>query len=393
MPDTIEDIIHLYLNGEVLTAQQDKQLQQWLQASGNNREALRLLEDPVFLQQSVYSWDNYDASQQAGWERLSGQLFGNHKGRVLPFRRFRWWVTVAAAVCIAIAAAWLLMVKKPGGGTLSATVGDVLPGGTGAILTLSDGRKIVLDSLGNGQIAQQNGAVIHLNNHKLVYNAFSGGSAGAADLNTLSTPAGRQFTVVLPDGSTVWLNAGSAITYPSLFAGSDRKIKVSGEVYMEVAPHKSMPFMVDIDGRSIVQVLGTSFNINAYNDDNNIVTTLVTGSVKAGTEKAASAVILKAGEQAVQSGLQVVVRRAVDIDKVLAWKNGYFSFDNMSLRQVARQIERWYDIKVLFEADAGNMSLTGDMDRGVSLSGIRRFLHQYGLKTTLENRVLTVSAK
>jgi transmembrane sensor len=164
-------------------------------------------------------------------------------------------------------------------------------------------------------------------------------------------------------------------------------------VYMEVAQHKSMPFIVDVDGKSVVQVLGTSFNINAYNDDNNIITTLVTGSIKAGAEKAAS-VILKAGEQAVQTGpQQVIVRRAVDIDKVLAWKNGYFSFDNRSLRQVAGQIERWYDIKVLFEADAGNMSLTGEMDRGVSLSGIQRFLHQYGLKTTLQNRVLTVSAK
>jgi ferric-dicitrate binding protein FerR (iron transport regulator) len=165
---------------------------------------------------------------------------------------------------------------------------------------------------------------------------------------------------------------------------------------MEVAQQKAKPFMVDIDGKTTVQVLGTSFNINAYEDDGQIRTPLVEGSVKVLSETALSPVMLQPGQQALlRAGVKqaIAVASNVDMNRVLAWKNGYFSFDNLGLREVARQIERWYDIKVAFEANVGNMSLTGEMDRGVSLSGIQRFLQQYGFTTILENRVLTVSRK
>lgn len=392
MNETITDILLLHLNGIALTASQEQQLQQWLEASGNNRNALHLLEDPAFLQQSIRQWDSYDASRQAGWERLSGQIFS--KKPVPLLRRLRW-VAAAAILLLAVAGTWLLLTYEKSSPTQQTSAGnDIAPGTSGAILTLSDGRKIVLDSMGNGQVALENGAAIQLQNNQLTYNPSAITNSPLPTFNSLTTPAGHQFTLVLPDGSRVWLNAGSSITYPAVFTGKERKVIVAGEVYMEVAPHRASPFIVDIDGKTTVQVLGTDFNINSYADDGYIRTTLINGSIKVLSATAPAAVILTPGQQAaVRAAVKepIAVASAIDVNRVLAWKNGYFSFDNLNLRQVARQIERWYDVQVIFEGNTGNLSLTGEMDRGVSLSGIQRFLKQYGFTTTLNNRVLTIT--
>ena len=390
MKETIADIIQLHLEGSSLTTAQEQQLREWIRASGENQEALKLLQDPAFLQASVQQWENYDASQQAGWERMSGQIFS--KARVSVLRRFRW-VAAAAVLLAVVATVFLLVNRKEDNKQASASI-DLPPGKTGAILTLSDGRTILLSSSGNGRIAQENGTSISLRNNQLTYSNSTTPNSRQKTKNTLTTPAGYQFTLVLPDGSKVWLNAGSSITYPSVFTGASRTVKVTGELYMEIAKNSTAPFMVDINGKSTVQVLGTSFNMNAYADDGYIRTTLIEGSIKLLAETAA--VILKPGEQASlrnQAKEPIAVTAAVDINHVLAWKNGYFSFNNLALKEVARQIERWYDIQVKFEGNTGNLSLSGEMDRGVSLSGIQRFLKQYGFTTNLQNRTLTITKR
>lgn len=375
-------------------------------------------------------------------ERLNARIMADQEqpsSKIIRLWHAAWFRYAAAVILIAgVATAWLMSSNWQSGTDLSEKINpsDILPGRERAVLTLADGTTITLDSAGNGTIARQgNASIVKLANGEIRYD-LKGLSQGDIMMNTMSTPRGGQYRLQLPDGSTVWLNAASSIMYPAAFVGNSRKVKVRGEVYMEVAQDKDKPFIVDVDGKTIVQVLGTRFNINSYEDDGHIKTTLVEGSIKVlnstdSNQEAAgqggkfgqpsqasgnngSSVILKPGQQALQSvnpvavtqkfeqqsktsatdaKRHIIVASAVDVDQVLAWKNGYFSFNNTDLREVARQMERWYDIEVAFEGGIGAMSLTGEMDRGVSLSGIQRFLNQYGFQTILKGRKLIVSYK
>jgi ferric-dicitrate binding protein FerR (iron transport regulator) len=278
---------------------------------------------------------------------------------------------------------------------------DIQPGSNKALLTLSDGTTITLDSAANGVLAQQgNSSVIKLANGEVRYDA-KGIAQSEVMLNTMTTPRGGQYQLTLPDGSKVWLNAASSISYPAFFTGKDRKVKVTGEVYLEVAHNKARPFVVDIDGKSTVQVLGTSFNINSYGDGGDIRTTLIDGSVKVGKipgqarNDKSQAVILQPGQQAVIPDLDPgpITVQPANIEQVLAWKNGYFNFDNTTIQKMAMQIERWYDIKVVFEGKSVNMELNGKMDRGVQLSDITQFFKVFGFDTKLEGRTLILKEK
>jgi ferric-dicitrate binding protein FerR (iron transport regulator) len=162
---------------------------------------------------------------------------------------------------------------------------DVAPGRDGAVLTLSDGSKIVLDSLGNGTIANQNGTDVVLNNGHLKYEAGAEKTNPAQQWNTMFTPKGRQFNVTLPDGTHVWLNAASSITFPTTFTGKERNVQLTGEAYFEVAKNKNMPFKITTPKGAKVEVLGTHFNVNAYDDEEAIRTTLLEGSVKVDIQK------------------------------------------------------------------------------------------------------------
>jgi transmembrane sensor len=156
---------------------------------------------------------------------------------------------------------------------------NILPGRDGAILTLADGRQVVLDSLGNGVIAMQSGTEVVLQDGQLAYDPTES-TSGEVAYNTMSTPKGRQFSLRLPDGTRVWLNAASSIRYPTTFVGTERKVELLGEAYFEVTKNINMPFRVNVNNRAQVEVLGTSFNVNAYEDEANISATLLEGSVK-----------------------------------------------------------------------------------------------------------------
>lgn len=294
---------------------------------------------------------------------------------------------------------------------------DIAPGGERAILTLADGRTIVLDSAANGHLADQPGAdIVKLANGQIAY-TLQGATSKEAMWNTMSTPRGGQYKLTLPDGTNVWLNAASSITFPAAFVSTERKVKVAGEAYFEVAKNKEKPFIVDVDGKSTVQVIGTSFNINSYYDEGTIKTTLLEGSVKvisgAATTNSSSAgrntkpsgtdynhavsVVLKPGHQA-----QISIRAAgasdqplkvidnADIDQVLAWKNGIFNFDGAGLKEVMLQLERWYDIQVRYEGKVPAVQFKGKMNRGVKLSTVLNWFSELGIKTRLEGRTLIV---
>jgi ferric-dicitrate binding protein FerR (iron transport regulator) len=233
------------------------------------------------------------------------------------------------------------------------------PGATKAMLTLADGTVVPLDSASTGTLAQQgNTQVMNANGH-LSYKAQ--GNTAAIMYNKVMTPHGGQYQLTLADGSRVWLNAASSIRFPTAFTGKDRQVEVSGEVYFEIAQQASQPFSVrvnDID----VKVLGTSFNIMAYSDEQAVKTTLVEGAVQL-THNGQSSV-LKPGLQASLSAQdkQFVITPA-DMEQTLAWKEGKFRFRNTNIKNIMRQLSRWYDMDVTYQGDVSDIDLTGVLSR------------------------------
>lgn len=273
---------------------------------------------------------------------------------------------------------------------------DVAPGSDKAILTLADGTTIILDSAANGGIAQQgNTRIIKPAGGKLAYNAAMNASQQVPGeemlYNMITTPRGGQYQVVLPDGTKVWLNAASSIRFPTAFTGNSRTVELTGEAYMEVSKNKHQPFRVRTNGMEI-EVLGTSFNINAYTDESSINTTLLEGSL------AVASVILKPGQQAqitransqkTQQQRPAIVN-GIDLDRVVAWKNGRFDFNGADVYAVMRQLSRWYDLTIKFEGEAPKLKVKGEMGRDLNLSEMLDLLSEMGIKFKLEGRTLIV---
>lgn len=259
---------------------------------------------------------------------------------------------------------------------------EIRPGKTGAVLTLADGSKVSLDSINTGVIALQGGVKARVVNGKLLYE----GQGKEMLYNTMSTPKGRQFQVTLPDGTGVWLNAASSIRYPTAFTGAERKVEITGEVYFEVKKN-IRPFIVSADNRAEIAVLGTNFNVNSYSNESGVKATLLEGAVQ--VSKGIHSVIIKPGEQAdVQQSIRV--SKGVDLEKVMAWKAGLFNFENVSLGEAMRQLERWYDIEVIYQNGIPKIELEGEMSKDITLNGLMNVLKELGVRYKLEGRRLTI---
>lgn len=263
------------------------------------------------------------------------------------------------------------------------TAKPIEPGSTGAILTLSDGRQVILDSLGNGLITTENETAINLKDGRVQYAPQADiTSSTAVAYNTLTTPKGRQFQLELPDGSKVWLNAASSITYPARFTGKERHVTINGEAYFEVAKNAALPFKVTT-GKVTVEVLGTHFNINAYDDEASINTTLLEGSVKINTQEIIQ--LLQPGQQAQvrQNAIQLV--KNADVDQAVAWKNGVFSFAHAGLPAVMRQLSRWYNVEVVYAGAVPVREFTGDIGRTLTWEQVLRILAKNKINFRMEN--------
>ncbi len=267
---------------------------------------------------------------------------------------------------------------------------EVSPGHAGAILTLADGSHIVLDSAGNGRIAIQGATrLVKNNNGQLVYETGKNASLSFT-YNTLTTPRGRQFNVVLPDGTGVWLNAASSLTYPTAFAGGERSVSITGEAYFEVARDPAKPFKVKINQAMEIEVLGTHFNVSAYQDEEVIKTTLLEGTVN--VRKGPENVRLHPEEQYKVNNSDGAARliRDVDVDAVVAWKNGIFQFDHSDIRTVMRQLARWYDVEVSYQGNIAERELGGSISRNVNLSNVLQALEAIHVHCRVEGKKLIV---
>ena len=269
---------------------------------------------------------------------------------------------------------------------------DVLPGRERAVLTLGNGKTIELDSA-QGNIVKEGALTVNNQNGRLGYE----GKDKEVQYHTLSTPKGGLYQLRLPDGTDVWLNAASSITYPTAFTGADRKVTITGEVYFEVATLRlgsgqKMPFIVNVDNKSEVEVLGTHFNINSYGDDGSIKTTLLEGRVRVqsaiGNRQSA---ILKPGEQSsIFQSSQTSQVISVQTDEVMAWKNGLFNFEQANLKLVMAQLSRWYDIDVKYEGNIPARTFRGKITRDLKLSQVVNILEEVGVQFKIEGRTLVV---
>ncbi|OQP63898.1 hypothetical protein A3860_23490 [Niastella vici] len=264
---------------------------------------------------------------------------------------------------------------------------DLPPGGNKAILELADGSSIVLDSASNGTLSRQGATEISKKDGMLAYNQ-AGKKQGEILFNTIKTPRGGQYQLKLADGTKVWLNAASSLRFPAAFSGNVRKVELTGEAYFEVAKNAKMPFIVQEGGMS-VQVLGTHFNVNGYDDEDAVRTTLLEGSVK--VSKGGASVMLKPGEQtSVSHTSQLSQPIPVQTDEVMAWKNGLFYFNGENIAVIMRQLARWYDFDVTYEKPVKEKFYV-KINRNTNVSNVFKILETTGgAHFKIEGKKITV---
>ena len=268
---------------------------------------------------------------------------------------------------------------------------DLQPGGNKAILTLSDGKEVILDNSQNGSLGNQgNATLIKLGDGRIAYKNIVENFKTVV-YNTISTPRGGQYQVDLADGSKVWLNAASSLRFPTQFSGKKRIVEVTGEAYFEVAHNGDLPFEVILTNGSKIEVLGTHFNVMSYQNEKNIETTLFEGSVRFIDD--ARSLLIKPGEQVImnESSSKLFIEYNVEQDAVLAWKNGKFYFNEIDIQTVMNQIARWYDVEVEYKG-AINKVFAGTISRNVSASTILKILEATGgVSFKIEGKKIIVS--
>ncbi|MBC9932865.1 FecR family protein [Chitinophaga qingshengii] len=379
------DLLQKYLDGTI-TEPESETLFAWLK---ENPAAVETDMEAVLRGNYDAAFENPIPLTAGGSQRILDRLMVSMAAEEepvehrLPLWR-RTWVRYAAAAIItgvvaATGAQWLHSRKQ----TQVAPPVVIASGTNRAVLKLSNGQEIMLDST-RGSIVQEPGLTVRNDSGRLNYQ----GATAAVEYHTLTTPRGGQYRIQLPDGTAVWLNAASSITYPTAFTEKVRAVIITGEAYFEVAANTRQPFRVDVNGKATVEVLGTRFNVNAYTDENSIRTTLVDGSVRVNHKQAS--VVLKPGQQAAisETGLQLLEHP--DLDMAMAWKNGSFQFDHAHLKEVLRQMARWYDVTVVYEPGSADIIFSGEIKRDLDLSQALIVLERMGVRYRIEGKQLII---
>jgi ferric-dicitrate binding protein FerR (iron transport regulator) len=333
---------------------------------------------------------------RAGESEKSDERLSSDGELARASRRIRWMPRrlAAASIVIAVLAGGLWYVGKKASIMPLTGVPDLQytndrqPGRNHAVLTLATGKVIDLDSNAAGTVALPAGARL-IKNGKGEWMYHSGNNNDVTVYNTISAPRGGQFAFVLEDGTKVWLNASSSMRFPTVFRGKARTVDLEGEAYLEVAENPHMPFIVQT-GEMQIRVLGTHFNINAYPDEAAVRTTLLEGAVE--VAKGASTVLLRPGEQASckADGAINTVKDPEVVDAAMAWRSGYFSFNEDNIQTVMRQIARWYDVQIRYEGPVTKTSFGGDIGRDLTLVQVLRVLEKSQVHFKLDENVLTI---
>jgi transmembrane sensor len=384
-------LFNRYYAGTATTAE-TAELMAMVAAAGDDAPISQLIQE---------AWDNLPPGEEvfsareseAMFKRITDVAAEDRPNHSIPVVSPSSWFRYAAVVLLAIGFGVFWKLKNQDVQKIAsvAAVSGIPAGGNKAMLTLADGSTIMLDSASTGLLAKQGGTgIIKTRPGQLVYNL---NNAEQHDLttriNTISTPKGGEYQVVLSDGSKVWLNAASSISFPAMFAANERKVTISGEVYFEVQKDHARPFKV-LFGQTEVEVFGTSFNIMAYAEEVSSQTTLLEGSI--GLQNGQERKRLQPGQQAgiSQSGLLLV--ETVDVNKAIAWKNGFFLFKDEGVEAIMRQVSRWYDVEISYQGKVPSRQLTGNIPRNVNISRLVEMLNYAGINCRLEGRKVIIGS-
>lgn len=344
------------LRGEATPAE-EVELAAFISASEANRKLVEKLEDADYITRALSLWEQID--EDAAWQKVQ-----RLRQPVVPMkkRRFVWYAAAAAVLAFMAVGGYLLVNKKTVQPPI--TQKTIQPGKNGAILTLA-GKTIVLDTAANGRLYMHAATDIMKSDSSIHI------AGNTVEYATLVTPRGRKEQLTLADGTKVWLNAASSIRFPTAFMGDTREVEITGEAYFEVAHNDKQPFHVKVKELDI-QDIGTSFNINAYDDEPALKTTLLEGAASVNGR------VLHPGQQAALINNQITVNSNTDIEQVMAWKNGYFRFKHADIREIMRQVSRWYDVDIDYTGDLSKVSLDGYLGRKENVQKLLAILEATG---------------
>ena len=398
--ERLQFLLALYLD-QTISESQQYELSQWVTNQASHEELIKLLEQAWEERNEDERMPDFDSDRilSAILHSASPQNSPLVDNKIVSINRKVLWLkrlSVAASVVLIISISYFSL--RPAvspvfnkNNIVIAKVFDVKPGGQKAVLTLSDGSQIILNSATNGLLAQQGASkVIKLANGQLLY-ASSKIATTEVIYNTMTTPVGGQYQLQLPDGSKVWLNTASSIRYPTTFSEKVRRVEITGEAYFEIAKNKNMPFVVQFNNGTEVTVLGTHFNIKAYSDEPVIKTTLLEGSISIKHKQKNT--LLSQGNQAQidKNGDFKLVKNSVTEESV-AWKNGIFQFNSADIESVMRQMSRWYNLEIEYKGESPSKEnrFTGKIPMSVNLSRILKWMELSGVHFKLEGNKLTV---
>lgn len=404
---TISRLFERYLNDEC-SRDEIRSLLQYFDAGENEAilkdlihkhfEALANVDDPSSFNQKNQSL--LDASL-INIKKAIAKGETNDQAPVFHISRRTWSFVAAAIFLLLISTTTVLLIHQKRGSALAQNENnnraakDIAPGHDNAILTLADGTAVVLDSAVNGTLTKQgNSKVIKINGQLAYYKLKDKDVDGTPVYNAVTTARGNQYQLVLTDGTRVWLNASSSIRFPVYFTGNERKVEVTGEAYFEVAKDAKKPFKVVVvpasgeTNATEIDVLGTHFNVNAYQEEPDIKTTLLEGAVK--IKRANTMQMLSPGQQARVTPSGITLEKNINLSQVMAWKEGLFSFDNTDIRLLMRQVERWYDVDVDFEGKITEEGFSGRISRNVPLSEFLKALELNDVHIKRMGRKITV---
>lgn len=328
-------------------------------------------------------------------DEVEQKLIEHTKGRQVQL-----WPRIAAAASIllflSIGGYYIFHKQKPQQIAQNQTHNDIAPGGSKAIITLSNGKQLSLTDAAIGAITKEGNEIISKTGDGTVSYQAAGSSGNdlQAAYNTITTPRGGQWSLVLPDGTKAMLDAASSIRYPVSFTGNERRVEVTGQVYFEVAHNAAKPFRVTTKDQ-LIEDIGTKFNINAYDDEPAVKTTLEEGAVKVSNQGARTpfekaGVILKPGQQTVLQNNKLSVSNA-NLEEALAWKNGYFRFNDETIQGIMRQLSRWYRIDVEYRGSLPDREFEGEIPRNTGLSEVLKVLEAANIHFTVEGNKLIVT--
>lgn len=324
------------------------------------------------------------------FEKIKGRIASLEERPRLVSSRWKTYVAAAAILLLVLAGGAYWFNSRPAAPGIADVQQEpnIAPGGNKAVLTLADGTQVTLDSAGTGTLAQQGGInVLKLDSGQLAYQGM-GAQGQPMQYNTLTIPRGGQFRLTLPDGTRVWLNAVSSLTYPVAFTGKDRTVELQGQAYFEIAQQPDKPFRVKVRDME-VQVLGTHFDIMAYADEQAINTTLVEGALL--VKQGAVTQRLRPGQQAVRNNTTgAFTVQAADVDKVTAWKSGFFEFDDADLTAILRQVSRWYDVEIINETKGETGLFWGRINRQLPLASVLKLLASNGVHFKINGNKVTI---